>query len=83
VSDDGDASVLDSTAVDEMLKKSVKTSMLAKYFWLWDKWASFATGHEVDVMPPDMRALDIFIVDTADLAGSAGVANSASLISPR
>jgi hypothetical protein len=27
-------------------------------------------------MPPEMRALEIFIVDTADLAGSAGVANS-------
>jgi hypothetical protein len=78
VSDDSDASALDGTAVDEMLKKSVKTSTLAKYSRLWDKWACFASSHEVDVMPPDMRALEIFIVDTADLAGSAGVANLAA-----
>jgi hypothetical protein len=75
VSDNGDASALEGTTVDKMLKKSVKTSTLAKYSRLWDKWACFASGHEVDVMPPDMRALEIFIVNTDNLAGSAGVAN--------
>jgi hypothetical protein len=72
VSDDGDASVLDGTAVEEMLKKSVKTSTLDKYSRLWDKWACFASAHEVDLMSPDMRALEIFIVDTADLADCRG-----------
>jgi hypothetical protein len=49
-----------------------------KYARLWDKWVAFALYHEVETMPPEMRALEIFIVDMADLAGSAGVANSTS-----
>jgi hypothetical protein len=31
--------------------------------------------HEVEVLPPDMRALEIFVSDTGELSGSACVVN--------
>jgi hypothetical protein len=48
---------------------------LAKYGRAWDKWSIFATYHGVDVVPPDKRALEIFVANTAELSGSAGVAS--------
>jgi hypothetical protein len=76
VSEDKDAGSLNSTSVEAMLKRSIRPSTEAKYARLWDTWVAFAIYHEVETMPPEMRALEIFIVDTDDLAGSAGVANS-------
>jgi hypothetical protein len=76
VSENEDAGSLNFTSAEAMLKRSIRPSTEAKYARLWDKWAAFALHHEVETMPPEMRALEIFIVDTADLAGSAGVANS-------
>jgi hypothetical protein len=67
---------MDKTNLEKMLAGSVKASTLAKYFRLWDKWLAFSAFHEVDTMPPHMRALEIFISDTADLSGSAWVTNS-------
>jgi hypothetical protein len=75
-SEDEDAASLDQSNVDLMLQCSVKASTLAKYSRLWDKWATFASFHEVEVLPPDMRALEIFVSDTGELSGSAGVVNS-------
>jgi hypothetical protein len=67
---------MDKSNVEKMLAGSVKASTLAKYSRLWDKWLVFSAFHEVDTMPPHMRALEIFISDTAELSGSAGVTNS-------
>jgi hypothetical protein len=66
---------MDDSNVDKMLEKSVKKSTLAKYGRAWDKWSIFATYHRVDVVPPDIRALEIFVANTAELSGSAGVAS--------
>jgi integrase len=66
---------MDDSNVDKMLEKSVKKSTLAKYGRAWDKWSIFATYHGVDVVPPDMQALAIFVANTAKLSGSAGVAS--------
>jgi hypothetical protein len=76
VTEDEDVTAMDHSSVDRMLKHSVRPSTLAKYSRLWDKWASFSVLHEVETVPPDMRALEIFIVNCAELAGSGGVANS-------
>jgi hypothetical protein len=46
-----------------MLASSVKLATASKYGRIWDKWAAFATFHEVEIMPPEVRALEIFIVD--------------------
>jgi hypothetical protein len=58
--------------VDRLLRTSVK------YGKHWDKWIKFAAIHGVDLMPPDMRAFEIFIADTSELSGSAGVATTAA-----
>jgi hypothetical protein len=76
VTEDDDASSMDAANVDEMLKRSVKPSTMNKYSRLWDKWVAFANYHEVETMPPDPRELEIFIADSAELSGLAGVANS-------
>jgi hypothetical protein len=59
---------MDGSNVDKMLASSVKPSTAVKYGHIWDKWVVFATSHHVDVMPPEVRALEIFIADTADLS---------------
>jgi hypothetical protein len=75
VTEDDDASSMDTANVDEMLKRSVKPSTMSKYLRLWDKWVAFADYHEVETILPDPRGLEIFIADSAELSGSAGVAN--------
>jgi hypothetical protein len=56
--DDGDwladktVDVLDSTNVDKLLASSIKPSTAAKYAKIWDRWAVFASFHEVEIMPP-------------------------------
>jgi hypothetical protein len=72
--DGGGVDILDSTSVDRMLASSVKPATASKYGRIWDKWAAFATFYEVEIMPPEVRALEIFIVDSAELSGSSGVA---------
>jgi hypothetical protein len=74
VSDDDDAT-LDGSNVELMLEKSLKPSTREKYSRLWDKWVAFSIFHGLSTMPPEMRGLEIFLVDSADLSGSAGVAN--------
>jgi hypothetical protein len=74
-SEDEEAASLDQSNADLMLQRSVKALKLAKYSRLWDKWATFASFHEVEVLPPDMRALEIFVLDTGELFGSAGIVN--------
>jgi hypothetical protein len=49
-----------------------------KYGKHWDKWIKFATIHGIEVRPPDMRALEIFIAHTSELSGLAGVATTAA-----
>jgi hypothetical protein len=68
----------DDSNVDRMLLSSVKPATLRKYSGHWDKWAVFALAYDVDVMPPDMRGLEIYIADLAEISGSAGVANLAA-----
>jgi hypothetical protein len=75
VTDDDDA-MLDGTNVELMLERSVKPSTREKYSRLWDKWVAFSIFHELSTMPSEMRGLEIFLVDSAELSGSAGVANS-------
>jgi hypothetical protein len=65
---------MDATNVDRMLDSSVKPATAEKYARIWDKWAAFAAFHEVDVLPPEVRALEIFVVDTVEFSGSAGIA---------
>jgi hypothetical protein len=65
---------LTSSGVNRMLAASVKPSTASKYGRIWDKWVAFSTFHKVEVMPPDVRALEIFLVNSAELSGSAGVA---------
>jgi hypothetical protein len=76
VTEDDDASSMDAANVEEMLKRSAKPSTMSKYSRLWDKWVAFADYHEVETMPPDPRGLEIFIANSAELSGSAGVTNS-------
>jgi hypothetical protein len=70
--------VLDQSNVEKLLASSVKLSTAAKYGQIWDKWAAFAALHEVEIMPPDVRALEIFIADSAEFSGSSGVALTAA-----
>jgi hypothetical protein len=63
-----------STSVDKMLSSSVKPATARKYSRIWDKWVAFATSHRVKIMLPDVRALEIFVADSAELSGSSGVA---------
>jgi hypothetical protein len=76
--EDSEADSLDASNVDRMLEKSVKASTLQKYNCSWDKWAYFATYHEVEVLPPEMRALEIFVADLAELSGSVSVTGDSS-----
>jgi hypothetical protein len=76
--DDGGVDVLDSTSVDRMLASSVKPATASKYGRIWDKWATFATFHEVEIMPPEVRALEIFIIDSAEFSDSSGIALTAA-----
>jgi hypothetical protein len=69
---------LDQSNVDKMLASSVKPSTLAKYSRIWDRWIAFATYNEVEIMPPEVRALEIFIADLAEYSGSSGVALAAA-----
>jgi hypothetical protein len=39
---------------------------------------AFSSYHGVDVMPPEIRALEIFLADAAEFSGSAGVASTAA-----
>jgi hypothetical protein len=72
---DDDEAALDSTNVELMLEKSVKSSPREKYSRLWDNWVAFSIFHGLSTMPPEMRGLEIFLMDLADLSGSAGKAN--------
>jgi hypothetical protein len=76
--DDGGIDILDSSSVDRMLASTVKPATASKYGRIWDKWAAFATFHEVEIMPPEVRALEIFIVDLAEFSGLSGVALTAA-----
>jgi hypothetical protein len=69
---------MDATNVNRMLDSSVKPATAEKYARIWDKWAAFAAFHEVDVMPPEVRRLEIFVVNTSESSGSAGVAATAA-----
>jgi hypothetical protein len=69
---------LDNTNVDKMLDSSVRPATAAKCGRIWNRWLEFVCLHEVKVMPPEVRALEIFIADTADFSGSAGVAMTAA-----
>jgi hypothetical protein len=68
----------DASSVDRMLERSVKPGTLKKYSRQWDKWALFALAYDIEIMPPDMRGLEIYIADLAELSGSANVANLAA-----
>jgi hypothetical protein len=68
---DNDDATLDGTNVELMLEKSVKPFTREKYSRLWDKWVAFSIFHGLSTMPPEMRGLKIFLVDSADLSGSA------------
>lgn len=69
---------MDGSNVDKMLDCSIKPATASKYARIWDKWVTLATFQEVEVMPPEVRALEIFIVDTAELSGSACMATTAA-----
>jgi hypothetical protein len=68
----------DASSVDRMLERSVKPGTLKKYSRHWDKWALFALAYDIEIMPPDMRGLEIYIADLAELSGSMNVANLAA-----
>jgi hypothetical protein len=70
--------VLDPPNFEKLPAFSVKPSTAANYGRIWDKWAAFAALHEVEVLPPDVRALEIFIADTAEFSRSLGVALTAA-----
>jgi hypothetical protein len=78
IADDGGIDVLDLTSVDRMFASSVKPATASKYGRIWEKWAAFATFYKVKIMPPEVRALEIFIVDSAEFSGSSGVALTAA-----
>jgi hypothetical protein len=69
--------LLGSSSVDKMLSSSVKPATARKYSRIWDKWVAFAASHGVEIMPPDFRALEIFVADSAEFLGSSGVALTA------
>jgi hypothetical protein len=70
-------SFLGSSSVDKMLASSVKPATARKYSRICDKWVAFAASHWVEIMPPDVRALEIFIADSVVFLGSSGVALTA------
>jgi hypothetical protein len=70
-------SFLGLSSVDKMLSSSVKPDTARKYSRIWDKWVAFAASHGVEIMPPDVRALEIFVADSAEFSGSSGVALTA------
>jgi hypothetical protein len=70
-------SFLASNSVDKMLSCSVKPATARKYSRIWDKWVAFAASYGVEIMPPDIRALEIFVADSAEHSGSSGVALTA------
>jgi hypothetical protein len=69
--------LLGSSSVDKMLSSCVKPSTARKYSRIWDKWVAFAASHGVKIMPPDVRALEIFVAVSAEFSGSSGVALTA------
>jgi hypothetical protein len=69
---------MDASNGNRMLNSSIKPATVEKYARIWDKWAAFAAFHEVNVMPPEVLALKIFVVHTAEFSGSAGVAATAA-----
>jgi hypothetical protein len=70
--------VMDAGNVDKLLASSAKKATAVKYGRIWDKWAVFAAVHYIEAMPPEVRGLEIFIADTAELSGLAGVATTAA-----
>jgi hypothetical protein len=56
---------MDDFNVNKMLDRSVRPATSAKYGCMWDRWVAFASYHGVKVIPPEVRALEIFIADTA------------------
>jgi hypothetical protein len=52
-----------------MLGNSVKRARLAQYNRAWDKWADFPSYYDLEVMPPEVRGLEIFLADLAELTG--------------
>jgi hypothetical protein len=72
--DDGDdPNMQNDSNLDRMLGNSVKPATLAQYNRAWDKWADFASYYDLEVMPPEVRGLEIFLADLAELTGSSGV----------
>jgi hypothetical protein len=69
---------LDNTNIDKMLDFSIRPATAVKYGPIWNKWLEFVCLHEVEVMPPEVRVLEIFIANTADFSGSARVARTAA-----
>jgi hypothetical protein len=63
----------DNSNVDRMLENSIKLATLVQYSRTWDKSADFALYYELEVMPPEVRWLEIFLADLAELTGSWGV----------
>jgi hypothetical protein len=68
-----DPIVPNDSNVDRMLGNSVKPATLAQYNRAWDKWADLASYYDLEVMPPEVRGLEIFLADLAELTGSSGV----------
>jgi hypothetical protein len=69
---------MDDSNVDRLLDSSIRPSTASKYGKIWDKWVTFAAYHETVVMPPYVRALEIFFANTANFSGSTGVATTAA-----
>jgi hypothetical protein len=67
-SPDDDSNVPNDSNVDRMLENSVKLATLVKYSRAWDK-----SYYDLEVMPPEVRGLEIFLADLAELTGSSGV----------
>jgi hypothetical protein len=72
-SPDDNSNVPNDSNVDRMLENSVKPATLVQYSHAWDKWADFASYYDLEVMPPEVRGLEIFLADLAELTGSLGV----------
>jgi hypothetical protein len=67
-----DSNVPNDSNVDRMLENSVKSATLVQYSRVWDKWAHFASYYDLEIMPPEVRGLEIFLADLAELTGSSG-----------
>jgi hypothetical protein len=63
----------DDSNVDRMLENRVKPATLVQYSRAWDKWSDFTLCNELEVMPSEVRGLEIFLEDLAELTGSSGV----------